>query len=97
MMNLRPTPTGSVVLMPLNSVRERKRTLFFPILYCTVLTAILSSKSDPLVHHGRHFCRTVHDMCRIHALLTQSIIRAVEQTADDDLSDECIICFLLCI
>ncbi|KIM88178.1 hypothetical protein PILCRDRAFT_51494, partial [Piloderma croceum F 1598] len=48
----------------------------------------LSSKSDPLVHHGRHFCRTIHAMCNIHALLTQSIIRAVEQTADDDLSDD---------
>jgi hypothetical protein len=65
------------------------------ILHCTVLTTILSSKSDPLVHHGRHFCRTIHAMCNIHALLTQSVIREVEQTADEDLSDECVICFLL--
>lgn len=45
-----------------------------------------SSKSDPLVHHGRHFCRTIHAMCNIHALLTQSVIRVADQTPDDDLT-----------
>jgi hypothetical protein len=48
----------------------------------------VSSKIDPLVHHGRHFCRTVHAMCNIHALLTQSIIRVVEQTPEEDLTLE---------
>ncbi|KIM87313.1 hypothetical protein PILCRDRAFT_63295 [Piloderma croceum F 1598] len=74
--------------MPLSLVHKRECTLFFPILHCTILTAIFSSKSDPLVHHGHHFCCTIHAMCNIYALLTQSVIYEVEQTADDDLNDD---------
>lgn len=37
-----------------------------------------SSTTDPLVHHGRHFCRTVHALCNIQALLTNGILRTVE-------------------
>jgi len=34
--------------------------------------------SDPLVHHGRHFGRTVHALCTISALLNNGILRMVE-------------------
>jgi len=34
--------------------------------------------TDPLVHHGRHFGRTVHALCNIHTLLTNGILRLVE-------------------
>jgi len=37
---------------------------------------------DPLVHHGRHFGRTVHALCNIQALLTNGLLRMGE------LSDE---------
>ncbi|KAM6493058.1 hypothetical protein JOM56_011192, partial [Amanita muscaria] len=30
--------------------------------------------SDPLVHHGRHFGRTVHAMCSVQALITNGIL-----------------------
>jgi hypothetical protein len=33
-----------------------------------------SRTSDPLVHHGRHFGRTVHAMCNVQALLTNGIL-----------------------
>ncbi|KIM77880.1 hypothetical protein PILCRDRAFT_824854 [Piloderma croceum F 1598] len=34
--------------------------------------------TDPLVHHGRHFGRTVHALCSIHALLTNGMLRMGE-------------------
>jgi hypothetical protein len=34
--------------------------------------------TDPLVHHGRHFGRTVHALCRVHTLLTNGILHVVE-------------------
>ncbi|KAF8240435.1 hypothetical protein L208DRAFT_1539586 [Tricholoma matsutake] len=34
--------------------------------------------TDPLVHHGHHFGRTVHALCRIHTLLTNGILCEVE-------------------
>jgi hypothetical protein len=33
-----------------------------------------SHTNDPLVHHGRHFGRTVHAMCNVQALITNSIL-----------------------
>lgn len=37
-----------------------------------------SCTTDPLVHHGRHFCRTVHALYNISALLTNGVARMVE-------------------
>lgn len=34
--------------------------------------------SDPLVHHGRHFGRTVFALCNFQALLNNGILRMVE-------------------
>jgi hypothetical protein len=36
------------------------------------------------VHHGRHFCRTIHAMCNIYALLSQSVIREAEGKDEDE-------------
>ena len=33
-----------------------------------------SRTNDPLVHHGRHFGRTVHAMCNVSALITNSAL-----------------------
>lgn len=35
--------------------------------------------ADPLVHHGRHFGRTVHAMCNFPTLLNNGILRMVDQ------------------
>jgi hypothetical protein len=33
-----------------------------------------SRTTDPLVHHGRHFGRTVHAMCNVQALITNGLL-----------------------
>ncbi|KIM86989.1 hypothetical protein PILCRDRAFT_4229 [Piloderma croceum F 1598] len=40
--------------------------------------------SDPLIGHGRHFCRTVHALCNIKTLLTNGILRIGEQADEPD-------------
>lgn len=46
--------------------------------------------TEPLIHHGRHFCRTVHALCNIHELLTNGILRITEQAdaPDEDFTTE---------
>lgn len=40
--------------------------------------------TDPLVHHGRHFGRTVHALCRVHTLLTNGLLREVERAEEPE-------------
>jgi hypothetical protein len=49
-----------------------------------------SRTSDPLVHHGRHFGRTVHVMCNIQALVTNGILLLGEdgEVAEESLTAE---------
>src|ERR1700734_1734542 len=42
------------------------------------LTLNPSCNTDPLVHHGRHFGRTVHALCTVSALLNNGILRMGE-------------------
>ncbi|KAI0058387.1 hypothetical protein BV25DRAFT_1810724 [Artomyces pyxidatus] len=44
-----------------------------------------ASLSDPLVHHGRHFGRTVHALANFQALITNGLLRLGElsETPDD--------------
>ena len=46
--------------------------------------------SDPLVHHGRHFGRTVHAMCNVQALITNGIVRLAEadNIPEEDMTTE---------
>ena len=37
-----------------------------------------SAGTDPLVHHGRHFGRTVHALCTVQALLNNGLLRMGE-------------------
>ena len=54
-----------------------------------------SRASDPLVHHGRHFGRTVHAMCNIQALLTNGILRMGDDAdiPEEDLTHEYILSY----
>jgi hypothetical protein len=45
---------------------------------------LASCLSDPLIGHGRHFCRTVHALCNVQALLTNGILRLGEQADEPD-------------
>lgn len=47
--------------------------------YATGMTPRSSRASDPLVHHGRHFGRTVHAMCNVQALVTSGIVLLAEE------------------
>ncbi|KAF9473562.1 hypothetical protein BDN70DRAFT_899679 [Pholiota conissans] len=40
--------------------------------------------ADPLVHHGRHFGRTIHALCNLHALINNGIIRMGERVDEPD-------------
>ena len=60
------------------------------------MVQISSCANDPLVHHGRHFGRTVHVMCNIQALITNGILRMGDDidTPEESLTSECVLCFL---
>ena len=55
-------------------VKSRKLLLFSE----SMLLVLQSCLTDPLVHHGRHFGRTVHALCNMHTLLTNGVLRLVE-------------------
>ncbi|KAH6910572.1 hypothetical protein BKA70DRAFT_1100367 [Coprinopsis sp. MPI-PUGE-AT-0042] len=40
----------------------------------------LDAGTDPLVHHGRHFGRTIQDFCRVQTLIKNGLSRSVELT-----------------
>ncbi|KAH6902908.1 hypothetical protein BKA70DRAFT_1433874 [Coprinopsis sp. MPI-PUGE-AT-0042] len=48
-------------------------------------------RTDPLVHHGRHFGRTVQAFCQIHLLLKQGLARTIQlelgRITEEDLGD----------
>ena len=39
---------------------------------------VYSTGTDPLVHHGRHFGRTVHGLCMVQTLLHNGLLRMGE-------------------
>ena len=52
--------------------------------YCQIDKRIFSRATDPLVHHGRHFGRSIHALCNMHALINNGIIRIGERADDSD-------------
>ena len=43
--------------------------------------------SDPLVHHGRHFGRTVYAMCNVRSLITNGLLR-LEESDGGEITEE---------
>jgi hypothetical protein len=71
------------------------RSLFFTLFFLTKLLW-LSRPGDPLVHHGRHFGRTVHAMCNVNALICNGIGHMGEEPVpEESLTDELVLFFLL--
>lgn len=63
--------------------RNRKQYLIL-ILHSRFILGT-SCGTDPLVHYGRHFGRTIHALCSVSALLTNGLLRMgelEEQPAD---------------
>jgi hypothetical protein len=92
-LNLRVLRLGPPAVL-FHWVPEKNRELFVsPVTFCTTASsprAILINHplrrtSDPLVHHGRHFGRTVHAMCNVPALVTKGIMLMGQ---DGDMSEE---------
>jgi hypothetical protein len=55
---------------------------------------VSSCGPDPLVHHGRHFGRSVHALCSIKALITNGLLRLerLENERLETLPYEYVIC-----
>ena len=69
---------------------------------CYIIGSLLTftrirHSSDPLVHHGRHFGRTVYAMCNVRLLITNGLLRLEEldggEIMEESLTSECV--FLL--
>lgn len=58
----------------------------FISLTTTLMFTFIRCLTDPLVHHGRHFGRTVHAMCNFPTLLNNGIMRIVDQLTPSDAS-----------
>jgi hypothetical protein len=54
------------------------------------LILFASCGTDPLIHYGRHFGRTVHALCSIKALITNGLLRMcqLEESLEDTLTYE---------
>lgn len=55
--------------------------------HCIDFTGYGSCISDPLIHHGRHFGRTLHALCNIHSLIGNGILRLIELDENPDAED----------
>jgi hypothetical protein len=53
-----------------------------------IVVLLLSHASDPLMHHGRHFGRSIHAMCNIQALITNGILTMGGDTDEELLTAE---------
>ncbi|KJA13355.1 hypothetical protein HYPSUDRAFT_151676 [Hypholoma sublateritium FD-334 SS-4] len=42
--------------------------------------------TDPLIHHGRHFGRSIYALCNVPALITNGIVRMASDDPDEDLT-----------
>ena len=63
---------------------RKKVCVLFAFLATFFFTSLARCISDPLIGHGRHFCRTVHALCNIKTLLTNGILRIGEQADEPD-------------
>jgi hypothetical protein len=70
----------------------------WPFCMILLLTKLLwlSRPGDPFVHHGRHFGRTVHAMCNVHALICKGIGHLGEEPVpEESLTYELVLDFFL--
>jgi hypothetical protein len=60
--------------------------------------SLTRSTGDPLIHHGRHFGRTVHALCNVQALLTNGLLRIGELAGEpeESFTHECVNSYMIC-
>lgn len=74
---------GALRVGPRKKAYVQSASVITPMLY--VLIFEIRCGSDPLIHHGRHFGRTVHAMSNVSALLNNAVVRLVEREENPDL------------
>ena len=64
--------------------------IFFNCDFSNKIMIVASRSGDPLIHHGRHFGRTVHAMCNVQSLILNGVerIAASEEVAEESLTFE---------
>lgn len=77
----RRTPEYALELGP-----RKKACVLGSTFYQGLITELTtgSTFSDPLVHHGRHFGRTIHAFCQVQALLSNGLVREADGLDADD-------------
>ena len=74
-----PSTTGTRRREDALHLGARKKPCVTHISYIlSLFTSIGSCVSDPLVHHGRHFGRTIHAMSNVQVLITNGLLRMGE-------------------
>ena len=78
-------------ITPLDLGTRRNHKLLFAVSavlsdFCSHLSGIRHS-SNPLVHHGRHFGRTVYTMCNVRSLITNGLHRLEESDGGEILEE----------
>ena len=53
-------------------------------IFLTVNLFYIRTTQDPLVHHGRHFGRTVHAFCNVQTLVTNGLQAMCDDAPEDD-------------
>jgi hypothetical protein len=64
--------------------RKKQCVLFTCLNFLNFECLFGSCGTDPLVHHGRHFGRTVHALCTVSSLVNNGIIRMGELATQPD-------------
>ena len=65
-------------LIPERSSMSQYYYYYYYSMLVVPIYSSLSCRTDPLVHHGRHFGRTVHALCSVSALFINGILRIGE-------------------
>ena len=69
--------------------RKKPYVVYVPLVgHLYINEVYYSTVADPLVHHGRHFGRTIHALCSVDTLLSNGILRSEATVPDESLTVE---------
>lgn len=65
---------------------RKKASVHVPLIttLLRLMIYLFSCLPDPLIHHGRHFGRTIHALCSVHSVILNGVLRLGE-LADEPL------------
>ena len=64
--------------------RKKACAIVINPIFLTVNLFYIRTTQDPLVHHGRHFGRTVHAFCNVQTLITNGLQAMCDDAPEDD-------------